>query len=114
MRSMTRRVRYCTLLRAGLGIRPSRSHYVTKAYSRLVVLEVLIHSGQTLIKVDLILKLSPHISKDISRKVIGDGVKYQEGHHFIVRTLGDLQPVVEKASLAATEGTAVLLLQRKG
>ena len=98
----------------GLGIGPSCPHDIAEAHPRLVVLEVLIHGGQAPVKVDLILKLSPHISKDVSREVIGNRIKHQEWKQLVLGTLCDMQPVREKTSLAVAKGTAVLLLQRKG
>ena len=66
------------ILRMGLGIDPSCLHDIAEAYPRLVVLEVLIHDSQAPVKVDLVLELSPHISKDVSREVVGNRIKHQE------------------------------------
>ena len=60
------------ILRAQMGVSPSRSHNVAETYPRLIVLEVVIHSGQTFLQVDLILELGPHISKDFSREIVGN------------------------------------------
>ena len=66
------------IVRARLGVSPSRSHNITETYPRLIVLEVVIHSGQTFLQVDLIFELGPHISKDVSREIIGNGIEQQE------------------------------------
>ena len=42
------------ILRTSLGISPSCLHDIAEVYPRLVVLEVLIHSGQASGKVDLV------------------------------------------------------------